>query len=344
MFVMQSNMTLTANFVTNLFPPVQTTYNGLFSTSNGVTEETAGMLSGLTLTPTGFFSGKLFIAGTTNRFSGNFSAAGQASVNIGTVSAAVGALVVDLIFEEGATNQIVGTVSNVSWVAPLTIEQASTNQPTNQYTMLFSNVSGITPPGEGYAWISNNAGTAWLVGALADGTPFSQGISVSQFGDIPVYASLYNNTGLLIGWVNLTNMGASPPINTLTWIEQSSGGASLYPDGFTNTLSVQGSPWTMPPANTAAINMTKGDLLVTNTSSNLDFTVAVLANNTLAKLGGDPPNSLTGSINRTNGLFSVTFGYGAGTVKGYGAILQSQTNGGGYFQTATNAGELILQP
>ena len=84
--------------------------------------------------------------------------------------------------------------------------------------------------------------------------------------------------------------------------------------------------------------------MLTNASPNLDFTIAVLANNTLVKLGGDPPNSLSGSINPKNGLFSVTFGNGKGSTQGYGAILQNQTNGGGWFLTPTNAGALILSP
>jgi hypothetical protein len=344
-FVMQSNMTLTATFVTNI--SLQTfvgTYNGLFSATNGITEETAGMISRLTLTSNGFFSGKLFIAGTTNSISGYFNSAGRASLSVGTGSASVGGLAVDMALTGTPGNRIVGTVSTDAGVAYLTAEPAAANQPTNQYTVLLANISGTTPPGEGYAWISNKAGTITLFAGLADGTKFSQGVTVAQAGDIPVYGSLYGNTGLLIGWVNLSTMEAGPSNNTLTWIKKSSNAATLYPGGFTNTLSVEGSVWTSPPANKAAINIPKGTLLVTNASSNLDFTVAVLSDNTLAKLGGNPPNSLAGSINPKNGLFSVTFGYGSGTAQGYGAILQSQTNGGGYFILGTNSGALILSP
>jgi hypothetical protein len=42
----------------------------------------------------------------------------------------------------------------------------------------------------------------------------------------------------------------------------------------------------------------------------------------------------------------VTFGNGNGkaTTTGLGAILQSQTNGGGYFLGTTNAGLILLSP
>jgi hypothetical protein len=341
-FLMQPNMTLTANFVTNVnLTTFIGIYNGLFFATNGITEETAGMISGLTLKTNGQFTGKLFIAGTNYTLSGSFDTAGQASNTFGAPPG--GPLVVDLTLTNSPANQIVGEVSSNAWVAYLTAEPAATSQPTNQYTMLFTNTTGMTPPGEGYAWVSNRAGTVTLFAGLADGTKFSQGVPVSQSGDIPIYGSLYGDTGLLIGWVNLTNMETGPSTNTLAWIKEPSSAAALYPGGFTNTLSVQGSVWTNPPAKTAAINILKGALSVTNAISNLVFTVAVLPDNTLVKLGGDPPNSLAGSINPKDGLFSVTFGYEAGTAQGYGAILQSQTNGGGYFILGTNSGALILQ-
>src|SRR5208283_4934357 len=49
-FLLETDTALTANFVTNFFIPAAGTYNGLFFTTNGVTEETAGMLYNLILT------------------------------------------------------------------------------------------------------------------------------------------------------------------------------------------------------------------------------------------------------------------------------------------------------
>jgi glycerol kinase len=74
--------------------------------------------------------------------------------------------------------------------------------------------------------------------------------------------------------------------------------------------------------------------------------VAVLPDSTLAKLGGDPTNSLTGSIVAKTGQLKVTFGNGNGaaTTQGLGAVLQDQNTAGGFFLTATNAGALLLQP
>ena len=74
--------------------------------------------------------------------------------------------------------------------------------------------------------------------------------------------------------------------------------------------------------------------------------MAVLGNNPLAKLGGTPPNSLTGSIVPATGWLKLSFGNGNGaaTVQGFGAVLQDQNIAGGYFLTTTNAGAINLQP
>jgi hypothetical protein len=53
---------------------------------------------------------------------------------------------------------------------------------------------------------------------------------------------------------------------------------------------------------------------------------------------------LGGSINATTGLLKVTFGDNNKETTGYGAVLQNQTNAGGYFLTTSNAGAILLQP
>jgi hypothetical protein len=132
----------------------------------------------------------------------------------------------------------------------------------------------------------------------------------------------------------------------LTWIKKPSAPAAVYASGFTNTLPVQGALWINPPTNSPVISFPKGSLLVTNDSLDLDFTVAVLNNNTLAKLGGAPANSLTGSIVAKTGKLTLNFGNGNGTntTQGLGAVLQDQNTAGGFFLTATNAGALLLLP
>jgi hypothetical protein len=214
--------------------------------------------------------------------------------------------------------------------------------------MIFSastNVSADSPPGDGYALITNHNGVVTLSGAMADGTGFSQTVPVSLAGDVPVYAVLYTNTahaspGLLLGWINLTNLQSAAPSNELTWIKKPFPSPTLYTNGFTNVLSGLGSLWT----NLTPISLTNGTLVISNSDLFLNFTNVVVANNTLTNLGGIPTNYLSGSINPKTGLLTLAFGNGNATNHATGAILQNITNAGGFFLTPTNAGSVSLQP
>jgi uncharacterized repeat protein (TIGR03803 family) len=348
-FVMQSNMVLTANFASNFFLAAHGTYNGLFYNTNAVAAESSGMLQGLLLGTNGVFSGQLLKAGTTYPLAGGFDVSGRFSTNIGPASASGGVLKINLAVNRAA-RQIVGTVSNTQWNATLTAEMAGTSLPSAEYTLLFapsSNAPANTPPGDGYALATNHAGTVTFSGQLADGTAITPSAAESQNGDVPVYASLYGNTGLLLGWINLTNLEAAPPGNALAWIKKASRATLLYTNGFTNLLAGQGALWTNPPAKTPAIVLPKGQLVIaSNANSILAFNVSVSNNNTLAKLAGSPTNLLTGSIAPQTGLLTLAFGNGSGkaTTPGYVALLQTQTNGGGFFLGTTNAGFISLLP
>jgi hypothetical protein len=345
-------LVLTASFASNFFLPAHGTYNGLFFNTNAVAAESSGMLQGLLLGTNGIFSGKLLKAGTTYHLSGGFDVSGNYSTNFGTASAAGGVLKVHLAVDR-ETQRIVGTVSNTLWNANLTAELAGTNLASAEYTLLLgpsSNAPARTPPGDGYALATNRAGMITFFKAqLADGTPFAPSAAESQNGDFPVYASLYGNTGLLLGWINLTNLEAGVPANTLTWIKKASRTPLLYTNGFTNTLVAQGALWTNTPKNTPAIVMPEGQLVISNANLLLTFNVSVSNNSALVKLPGSPSNSLTGSIAPATGLLSLTFGNGKTTTQGFGAVLQSRTNGGGFFlvpsaTNPTNAGSLWLLP
>ena len=351
-FIMQSNLVLTANFVTNFFPAAAGTYNGLFFPSNAVAAESSGMLYNFILRDTGACSGSLLLAGKSYTISTNFDVSGHAAFSAGQLQ-------VDLVLDS-STPQITGTVSSSQWTAYLTAV-ASNALPSAEYTLLFSpsaDVSSVSPPGDGYALVTNNAGLVTISGALADGTSFNQRVPVSRTGDLPIYVSLYTNSantntnanpGLLLGWVNLTNLQAAAPANALAWIKKPFHSPTRYTNGFTNILSVQGALWTNPPASASAISMTNGQLVISNASLFLVFTNIVVRNNTLTNLGGLPTNSVSGSINPKTGLLNLTNlafanGNGPATNSAVGAILQNTANAGGFFLTSTNAGSFKLQP
>jgi hypothetical protein len=321
-------------------------YNGLFVQTD-VSEETAGMLSGLDVTASGTYTGKLLISGGTHAISGGFNVSGQASNHVQRTAKLGGPLTLEMTLNwNDSPPEITGTVSGTNggaWVANLTNELAAKESGSAEYAALAS--PDGTPPGYSYILITNNAGAATLSVTLADGTSFSQAVPLSGNGDLPVYGNLYGGTGLIVGWLGLES---GSPVGNLTWIKPASRFTALYTNGFTNLVAVQGSLWTNPLPRTAAIDLPSGQLDISGGSllSPLSFNVAVSDNNALVKLPGSPTNSLSGSINPKTGLLTITFGNGAGkaTTAGKGAVIQNVNSAAGFFLGKTNAGSILLQP
>jgi hypothetical protein len=355
-FIMEPNLELVANFIANPFSPVAAIYNGLFSTPTGVTEETAGMLKGLTVHQNGTYSGTLLINGGSHGISGSFNSASMAATNhILRPASQGGPLLVEMTLDfNDSPSQVTGLVSGTTasgsnagpWTASLTAYLATTNSlfPA-EYTVLIPPDTNNAPPanspgGDGYALITNNfAGTAKITGALADGTALSQTAPISQGSSyVPIYANLYHGKGLLLGWLNL-DVASLNPNTGLTWIHPATTKGS-YQTGFTNVLlgdQILLSPWTNPPAGLALLTslVTLGAIGDTNGVTNTVMTSAA---------GDISGTGVSGTINPKTGLFKVTLGSGADKTNGYGAILLNATNGGGYYLNGTNAQAIELEP
>ena len=131
-FQLDSDTAWQANFVTNFFLPAAGTYNGLFSSTNGVTPQSAGMISGLIVQTNGLFSGKLLLAGASYPLTGRFDILGHALVSAGPATAPGGQLQVELFLEQAPASQISGTVSNTLWTANLIAGLAGAGLPSPQ--------------------------------------------------------------------------------------------------------------------------------------------------------------------------------------------------------------------
>jgi hypothetical protein len=352
----ESSMVLQANFIPNPFLPVKGTYNGIFSMMDGVTEGTAGMLRGLTISQNGTYSGTLLINGASHAVSGRFDLTGQAGNYIARTARQGGPLQLALTLDwDDSPPQLTGTVSvssnGVVGGADLIAYRASNALPSAEYTMLLpSDVNSApanSPGGDSYALITNHLGTARISGALADGTAFSQTVPVSQDGLVPVYANLYGGNGLLLGWINLAPTNSEAVAATgLTWIHPERA-AGLYREGFTNVLTanqIQLSLWTNPPPASMISSLTNLSILDTINDTNALLNFAIAISPTTGEIG---PAPVSGSLNPKTGYFKVTLGTGAAKTNGYGAILLNASNGitgGGYLLTGTNAQAVKLQP
>jgi alpha-tubulin suppressor-like RCC1 family protein len=345
-FVMAPGTVLEANFVTNPFLPTKGSYNGLFSATNGqITEQTVGMLKGLTVNTRGGYSGTLLIAGAGHGFSGTFNLAGQATNKIVRSTALGGNLILVLTLStpSNAAPVVTGTITASNWVSTnLTADLATNATFSSAFTMTVppdtnNPASNSIPVGDGYAVITNHTGSIKITGALADGTAFTQSVSASQTGDVPVYASLYGNKGLLLGWLSLdpTNAGS------LQWVHPTAK-TGLFTNAFVSTNPIALSTWTNPPAasslptNLLILDGLHGVITQTNA-----YVIAISNNYKIGLVSG--PTALSGTLNPKTGQLSLILGTGEARQTATGVVLLDTTNGGGYLLNKTTAAAIKLR-
>jgi len=198
----------------------------------------------------------------------------------------------------------------------------------------------------GYALITNTGSTINMGGLLPDGTPFFRSEPINEQDEFPVYASLYQGTGLLLGRMSLSVTDSSClPATNVVWVKPSSQ-SNLYPNGFSSVLATRVSPWTNTAAALAALFPNNAHLVVSGfgLASNLVSTVQLTSANTLKFVSGST-NFTSGTINRVNGQLSLTFRNTSGQrVTAYGTLLQNPSLGGGFFLSAEGSGSILLQP
>ena len=346
-FTMEPGLALQANFSSNLFVGMSGIYNGLFSNVTGVVEApSSGLLRHFSVNKDGAYSGQLFVGGLPYVLSGSFERSGHTHK---TILRAGGTLEVDLNLMFNKTpHQILGVISSSSWTADLRANLSGGAGQSGRFTALIPPAGQsqfapqFSPAGYGYLLVGVKAGTATFTGALADGTPISQTVPVSEQGLAPIYGSLYNNTGLYWGWLDMTG---NSPSGVLYWIKPASNDL-FFPNGFTNNVNVIGSPWNVPqgPALPFSVNI-PGILEISggNLMGSLIFSnIVVRSDNTLINAGSLPPNTLAGSISPKTGLLKIVFGDAAAKTTAFGAVLQNSTNAGGAFLGIGNTGSITL--
>ncbi len=371
-FDMSSNLILQANFVADPFIALAGAYNGLFAPTNGVSRENSGFLAAIVpANAHGAYSAKLLLDGGTYPFTGTFDTSGNASKTVsraGKTSVSV-TLHLDVT---GTNDQLTGSLSEVAasgWTATLLAYHAPFNAKSNpatnfagKYTLIIlpaTNASTNQPGGYGYATIANTAaGAVSIGGTLADSATFSQSVTVSKEGNIPLYASLYSRKGLFWGWLTLTNIPVGGPAQTITgsnlaWIKTNIA-KTAYPAGFTNTnVTALGSHYVPPVGRANDLSLTSATLTVSNSEmgapliySNLGILGTKLTNATAA---GNPTNRLEAAIIPSSGILSVTFRPTGShsDIVAKGVVLQSTnshaTNGAGWFLDGGQSGLFLLQ-
>jgi hypothetical protein len=346
-FYMSNGTIFEATFVPNPFIGTRGRYNGLFAETNGVTEQTAGMLRNLVLNTRGAYSGSLVINGARRGFSGMFNLAGEATNHIYRPTQQGGPLELqlNLLTVSNQPTLLLGSVSGTHagqpFVSPLMADLATVTTNHGRFTMTIlpgtnNAASNDVPIGDGYALLANYHGTVAVTGALADGIPFSQVVPASVDQYIPLFANLYGGKGVAMGWVNL-GTNESGPIN---WIHptQSTG---MFTNAFTNICPVNIGPWTNHPAtNTLPTKLVVVQMSPSGAPQTNIFALSYENNYQIA--GTNSSASLVGSLNPVNGRLTLMIGGADATISGHGTILLNSTNGGGFIPTNDLSGSIQL--
>lgn len=373
-FVMQSNMVLNANFITNPFIATAGSYNGLFFEAGGVAHHSAGFFQ-IKLSSKAIYSGKLLLDGNTIILSGKFDLSGKTSRVLSRSKLGKSALNLSLELDWSTTNETIhGVLTDGVWTSDMlgdrAVYDAISNPETNfvgRYTMLIPPLSGqnFSSGGYGYGLVTNSSAGIIKVskGALGDGAILSQTVSMSKAGHWPLYIPAYksityytngptvttNKTelrGSLLGWVNFTNNPTRTLVGTVSWIKTKLSPTNIYyPAGFTNEMDLIASAYTPPSSGTRLLAITDGTVVLQEGNLVLSLTNSItLRSNNLATVA-TTNNLLKVSFDTKTGLLKGTFAHPNNTNKitsFSGAVLQQQNYGAGYFLGVDESGVIIL--
>jgi cyclophilin family peptidyl-prolyl cis-trans isomerase len=360
-FMMESNTTLTASFVTNLFFGARGTYNGLIYDPSLAEQQSSGYLT-LTVGTFGSYSARLLMNGKSHRFSGSFSPGGGETNLIerrGTNELLV-RMILDLT---NGTDQITGNVTNNQitaidpahgWLANLQADRvfydgrARMAPQAGKYTLLLPHDtnSPAGPDGDGFGTVSvSTRGAISFSGSLADGTRAVQKTTISKSGAWPLYVPLYRDRGALVSWVSFTNETATDFTGLANWFKQSQVTAKYYRDGFTNETTILGSHYLPPAATNRVLEFPNGvvGFVDGNLATNFTNNVRLDLNRKVVNLSS---NKLTMTVAKPSGLFSGTVAPPGVTrsLPYKGAILQKQKLGGGFLLGTNRSARVSFGP
>jgi hypothetical protein len=355
-FIMRSNLVIIATFVpegTNApFVPIAGVFNGLFFETDEVQAGHSGFFT-LKMNGAGRYDATLRSPGKRYMARGRFTGDGRATNRIARADA--NALTV--IWQANLLNADVmnGSVSDGGWTAPLfgerAVSRASSPVPqAGRYTLIIPGATGATesPAGDGYATAVVDAnGTVHLKGRLADGSLLMQNTAISRNGNWPLYASLYNGRGVLLGWLHFGDDfgggGANDIRGTLRWIKPARPASRLYPAGFEVNSGVIGSRYTAPTGTDSVLQITDGAVILGG--GNLPDSSNPVTFGPNSRLVNNGPNALKLTFVPASGLFSGTFKE-AGTTAVFsikGVVLQKQNIGSGYAPGGGESGRVLFQ-
>ncbi len=377
-FVHETNLVITAFFVTNRFLPIEGSYAGLLDgTGDPQLPDDLPSLGYFTLqlTKTGQFTGKVQ-AGKYRR-----SFKGKADPRLGTAEIFIGELnsyfiTLHLNFDLEGGSVLHGTLTdNASWQIDVTgyrtASPAEVAPFVGKHTFLIPGVDATNaaalPAGDGAGWMTVAAsGLTKITGTAGDGTAFTQSVPLCKDTSntngaefvLPFHSSARKGRNTLSGFIEASTTNGTFVASPLHWIKQPVVTDPYYPEGFTDDAfsSIDqakrfvAARYLAPGRGTNAVNWTEGNMLIDggNLAATLSHQVTVALNRFTVM--GDNLDQLTLKLTPGTGLLNGTFLHPSTgrKVKFKGALLQSSPTdgslGGGWFLGTSESGYIRLTP
>jgi hypothetical protein len=336
--IQHENNTNSIVSVTNTFSDVKGVYNGLVYNSNGVTSGTSGYIT-ITTTTKGGFSAKLQLGGKSYSFSGQFSPSGT---NISQVGPWTVNLLLDLHGGYNISGQVTSGDTTLSLWADLNVYgKTKPASLAGNYTMVIKGTDGSMGNGFGTASVDTSGNVKWNI-TLADGTRLSEKTTLSKDGVWPLYAAPYNNSGVVIGWMDFKGAAADGFSGACVWAKPSGAGAP-FSGGLTNGITVLGSNYKAPPF---AFRAFGGSQVVFNgggLSGPITNSVTWGLDNKIVNHG---TNKLSLSLTTASGLFKGTVVDPASgkNVQFQGVLYEKENVGLGFFPGGNQSGAVSFAP
>jgi hypothetical protein len=348
--VVASFTILCAPLCASAYVPISGTFNGLFFETNGVWQQSSGLIT-ISTTPRGNYSAKMRLGNSQYSHSGWLTDDGMAAFEVPDYYGDW--LHVNFQVDAADPDVITGVVSNSIWAATFSANRAvfdgRTNICTNagRYTMILPGdpTSTNSPGGDSYGTIYiSTSGHLSFSGFLADGYKVSQSTTVSKDGQWPLYVPVYSGQGALYAWLSFNDSTNGAIAGNVTWVKPRRDWDWYYPDGFTLNVAVTGSHYTRPPRGATVLNFSAGvlEFVGGNLSQSMTNQVLLTQDNRLQNIGS---GWLRFSFSLGTGAFSGRYvdSRSWNEVQFNGVVLQDFNVAAGCFPGWDQSGEVWLQ-
>lgn len=363
-FVMETGLTIHAEFVTNKFLAARGTYEGLFqpvAPDGGgdapfLTPTNCGHVT-LTLTDKGRVTGKLSMGGGKISLSGSCDADGHLSLELQPKG--MPALQLDVQFQlngaiGGASGYVISTHGTFALAATRPLDPTEAASVDGPRTFVIPGAaaesSAVLPSGNGAGTLTFKRGVVKLSGNLGDGTAITYAGALSQDGRFPLYLSLERGKKIVLGWIDAAGVTQDSYPNVVAWLKSPASSDKLYPAGFQTLSTFLHAPCAPLARGDSGLGWTNGVVLIDGGNLSATITNRVQITGANAQLQDGNPARIVLKLKPATGLFTGSFIHPATqksvTVKG--AWLQgteaSPAQGGGWFTGGTESGYVEFVP